>query len=234
MSKAVAEEGITATYSYAGRVDNPRSQPVPVRVGGFGGAEGLARYIRDHGISHVVDATHPFAAQMSHNAFAACSDAGVSLAALTRAAWVEQEEDQWQRVASIDAAVAALNGAAKRVFLAVGRMHLEDFAAQPQHHYLLRLVDEPSELPLPNCEVVVSRGPFSLDDDLALMKRHGTELVVSKNAGGTGARAKLDAARALGVPVLMIDRPALPQRTELSSVAQVLDWLSHSGVNLGV
>ncbi|MTI03850.1 cobalt-precorrin-6A reductase [Roseibium sp. RKSG952] len=234
LSKAVAEKGITATYSYAGRVDNPRPQPLPVRVGGFGGAEGLARYIRDHGISHVVDATHPFAAQMSHNAYRACSDAGVSLAALTRAAWVEQEGDQWQRVASIDAAVAALNGADKRVFLAVGRMHLEDFAAQPQHHYLLRLVDEPNELPLPNCEVVVSRGPFSLDDDLALMKRHGTELVVSKNAGGTGARAKLDAARALGVPVLMIDRPALPQRTELSSVAQVLDWLSHSGVNLGV
>jgi precorrin-6A/cobalt-precorrin-6A reductase len=107
-------------------------------------------------------------------------------------------------------------------------MHLEDFAAQPQHRYLLRLVDEPGALPLPHCDVVVSRGPFTLADDQALMRRHGVELVVSKNAGGLGARAKLDAARALGLPVLMIDRPALPQRAELSSVAQVLDWLAHT------
>ncbi len=205
-----------------------------MRVGGFGGAEGLASYLRDHSITHVIDATHPFAAQMSKNAVAACHEINVPLAALTRPAWRVQEGDQWQQVPDIDAAVSALAGPEQRVFLAVGRMHLEDFAAQPQHHYLLRLVDEPDGLPLPHCEVVVSRGPFTEADDRALMQRHGTELVVSKNAGGTGARAKLDAARALGLPVLMIDRPTLPKRTELSSVTQVLDWLSHSGVNLGV
>lgn len=234
MAKAVAERGIPATYSYAGRVENPRPQPLPVRVGGFGGVEGLARYLRDHAVTHVVDATHPFAAQMSGNAVNACREAGVTLAALTRPAWTAQEGDNWRHVADIDGAVAALSGAPQRVFLAVGRMHLEDFAAQPQHHYLLRLVDEPDALSLPNCDVVVARGPFSEENDRALLQRLGIELVVSKNAGGTGARAKLDAARALGVPVLMIDRPALPQRTELSNVAQVLDWLDHSGVNLGV
>lgn len=234
LARTLAERGLPATYSYAGRVDSPRPQPIPVRVGGFGGAGGLARHIRDHQITHVIDATHPFAAQMSRNAIEACRQTGVPLVALTRPAWVKQEGDTWQHVPDIPAAVQAIAGAPRRVFLAVGRMHLEDFSAQPQHHYLLRLVDEPTALPLPDCEVVVSRGPFTEAGDHALMQRHGTQLVVSKNAGGTGARAKLDAARTLGVPVLMIDRPALPQRTELESVAQVLDWLAHSGVNLGV
>jgi len=228
LAKAVVGQGIRATYSYAGRVDNPRAQPLPVRVGGFGGIEGLARYLRDHAITHVVDATHPFAAQMSQNAVAACRDTQVPLAALTRPAWRAQTGDRWRHVPDIDGAVDVLSGQAQRVFLAVGRMHLEDFSAQPQHHYLLRLVDEPKALPLPHCDVVVSRGPFTEADDRALMQRHGTDLVVSKNAGGTGARAKLDAARALGLPVLMIDRPVLPKRTELSSVTQVLDWLAHS------
>ncbi len=234
LAKAVAEQGMEAVYSYAGRVDKPRPQPLPVRVGGFGGPDGLAGYIRDNRITHVVDATHPFAAQMSRNAIEACDQTQTPLAALTRAAWTAQPGDAWQHVPDIPGAVAALSGDARRVFLAVGRMHLEDFAAQPQHHYLLRLVDEPDGLLLPNADVVVARGPFAEADDRALMQRHRTQLVVSKNAGGSGARAKLDAARALGLPVLMIDRPALPQRTELSSVAQVLDWIDHSGVNLGV
>ncbi len=227
LARSLAERGVRAIYSYAGRVDNPRPQPLPVRVGGFGGADGLHSYIRDNAITHVVDATHPFAAQMSRNAIAACEAAGVPLVALTRPAWIPQHDDRWQHVPDIPAAVAALAGPARRVFLAVGRMHLQDFAAQPQHDYLLRLVDEPDNVPLPNADIVVSRGPFTVEGDLALMKRHATELVISKNAGGTGARAKLDAARALGVPVLMIDRPSLPPRQELSSVAQVLDWLAH-------
>lgn len=229
MAKVAAENGLNATYSYAGRVDNPRPQPLPTRVGGFGGADGLAAFIRDHGVSHVIDATHPFAAQMSRNAASACAETDTPLAALTRPAWQAKTGDSWGHVADIDAAVQALGGPAQRVFLAVGRMHLEDFAAQPQHHYLLRLVDEPDGVPMPYADIEVSRGPFTLEGDIALMRKHGTELVVSKNAGGTGARAKLDAARALGLPVLMIDRPVVPERTELATPAQVLDWLAHSG-----
>ncbi len=228
LAKSVAEQGIPATYSYAGRVDAPRHQPVPTRVGGFGGAVGLTRYVRDHGISHVVDATHPFAAQMSRNAVEACAVSATPLAVLTRPAWIAEKGDNWLHVPDIDAAVSALSGPAQRVFLAVGRMHLQEFAAQPQHHYLLRLVDAPETVPLPHSDVVVSRGPFTVEDDRALMQRHGTQLVVSKNAGGTGARAKLDAARLLGLPVLMIDRPTVPQRTEFEKVSQVLDWLAHT------
>ena len=234
LARAVADAGLDATYSYAGRVEKPRPQPLPTRVGGFGGEVGLARYIKEKGITHVVDATHPFAAQMSGNAITACQATGTPLAALTRPAWEAVAGDVWQHVADIPAAVGALAGPPRNIFLAVGRMHLEDFATQPQHRYLLRLVDEPSALPLPNADVVVARGPFTFEQDRELMRQHGTQLVVSKNAGGSGARAKLDAARALGVPVLMIDRPVLAQRTELETPAQILDWLSHSGVNLGV
>lgn len=235
LAQVVADRGIAATLSFAGRVARPKPQPIATRIGGFGGAEGLAHYLRDTRITHVVDATHPFAAQMSRNAVAACAAMGVPLVALTRPAWVAQPGDRWQRVADIPNAVAALAGPPRRVMLAVGRMHLAAFAAQPQHSYLLRLVDPPADpVPLPDCHAIVSRGPFTLDGDRALMRAHRIELVVSKNAGGTGARAKIDAARALGLPVLMIDRPALPRRAEVGTPQAVLDWLAHCGADLGV
>lgn len=235
LARAVAETGLRATYSYAGRVEAPRDQPIPMRVGGFGGVTGLVDFIHSNNVTHLVDATHPFAAQMSANACTACTRTGTPLAALTRSAWKPGAGDNWRCVRDIAAAVAALDGVPQRVFLAVGRMHLEEFAAQPQHDYLLRLVDAPSDpLPLPRAQVVVSRGPFTKEGDKSLMQNHKTQLLVSKNAGGTGARAKLDAARDLGLPVLMIDRPVLPLRTELATPADVLRWLRHSGVNLGV
>jgi len=229
LARVVASRGIRAVFSYAGRVGAPRAQPLPVRVGGFGGVDGLVAYLRANAITHVIDATHPFAAQMSSHAVQACNIVGIPLAALTRPAWVPTKDDQWRDVADMDAAVAALEGAPKRVFLALGRMHLAEFAAQSQHHYLLRLIDAPDATPLPNCEVVVARGPFNVEGDIALMRHHKTELVVCKNAGGSGARAKLDAARNLGLPVLMIARPVLPQRTEMTNPAEVLQWLDHPG-----
>lgn len=223
-----------ATVSLAGRVANPRALPLPVRIGGFGGVAGLLAYLRAEDITHVVDATHPFAAQMSRNAIAACAEAGVPLIALTRAPWATQPGDNCTRVADMAGAVAALDQPAKRVFLAVGRMHLDDFATQPQHHYILRLVDAPMAPPLPDCTVIVDRGPFSLENDLALLRDHRAELVVSKNSGGTGAYAKIDAARRLGLPVIMIDRPVIPTRTEAHSVDDVIDWLDHTGTDRGV
>ena len=230
LARAVADAGLDGTVSFAGRVERPVRQPLPQRVGGFGGAKGLAEYLRANAITHLVDATHPFAAQMSGNAIVAAEQAGVPLLALTRPAWQPQEGDRWVHVPDIAGAVAALDGPRQRIMLAVGPMHLAEFAPNPQHFYLLRLVDPPAApLPLPDTWVEVSRGPFTAEDDRALMKRHGIERVVSKNAGGPGAVAKLEAARALGLPVVMIDRPAIPQLREAETVEDVMCWIRSAG-----
>ncbi len=236
LARAVAERGLRATFSYAGRVAAPRAQPLPTRTGGFGGAEGLAVYLRDHRITHLIDATHPFAAQMSANAVEAAARAGIPLAALTRPPWRPGPGDDWRCVPDVAAAVAALDGPARRVMLALGRQTLAAFAALPlpRHHYLLRLAEPPDRPPLPDCEIIVARGPFDVAGDTALLHDRRIEVIVCKNAGGTGAVAKLCAARALGLPVIMIDRPALPARTEITTVAGIFDWLGHTGADLGV
>jgi precorrin-6A/cobalt-precorrin-6A reductase len=226
MARALAVRALPATLSYMGRVERPKPQPVPVRIGGFGGVEGLCTYLRDHAVTHVIDATHPFAARMSANAIAACAATGTPLVALTRPAWVPGPGDRWQNVPDMTAAVAALDGPPRRVMLAIGHMHLAEFAVRPQHHYLLRLVDPPvAAPPLPDHHLVIDRGPFDAQRDAALMAAHRIDLVVSKNAGGTGAVSKLDAARELGIDVLMIARPTLPPRLELTTPQAVLDWL---------
>lgn len=195
-----------------------------MRIGGFGGAEGLAQYLRAEGIARVVDATHPFAAQISRNAIAACAATGTPLLALERPAWQPGPGDRWSMVPDIEAAVARLSGPPQRVFLAIGRQNLAAFAGQPQHHYLLRLVDPPGALLLPDCTVELARGPFDAAGDRVLMQRHGITLIVAKNAGGTGAEAKLTAARDLGLPVILIDRPAIPPRPVTASVDEALRW----------
>ena len=219
--------------SYAGRTEAPRAQAIPTRVGGFGGVEGLAEHIRREGMTHLVDATHPFAARISANAIAAAELTGVSLLALTRPEWVEGSGDRWTRVANTGEAVTALGTEATRVFLALGRQTIGDFTHAAQHFYLLRFVDAAEPAGFPNHRLVVDRGPFTLAGELALLREHRIQIVVAKNAGGSGARAKLDAARELGLPVVMIDRPFIPPRPQVGSVAAVLDWLDH-GVVRGV
>lgn len=235
LAARLADLGETATLSYAGRTETPKAQPIPTRVGGFGGVAGLVDYIRVNNVTHLIDATHPFAAQMSRHAVVAAQEACIQLIACTRPAWRPVQGDLWICVPDIPAAVAALAGPPQHVFLALGRMHLDAFAAQPQHHYLLRLVDPPEvSPPLPQHQVIVARGPFAEADDTALMRDHRISIVVAKNAGGKGAAAKLAAARALHLPVVMIDRPALPARREATNVAEVLNWLDHAGTDLGV
>ncbi len=213
----------------------PLRQPLPQRSGGFGGVSGLRSYLRAHRVTHVVDATHPFAAQMSRNAVAACAAESVPLVALTRPEWSEAPGDRWIRVSDMAGAVAALDRPPLSVMLAIGRMHLGAFARQVQHRYLLRLVDPPeAPPPFPRCEVIVDRGPFDTTGDLDLLRSRGIELVVSKNAGGSGAYAKIAVARALGLPVVMIDRPVQPDRREVYDVAAALDWVVHAGTDLGV
>jgi precorrin-6A/cobalt-precorrin-6A reductase len=229
LASALAERGARAVLSYAGRTDRPRAQPVPVRVGGFGGVSGLVRHLRDEGVTHLVDATHPFAATMSEHAVAAAREAGVPHIMLTRPPWIAAEGDRWTHVPDIAGALAALKGPARNVMLALGRMHVDAFAAQPQHHYLLRFVDAPVVAPgLPRHALVIDRGPFTVERDMGLMRDHGIDCIVSKNAGGGGAQAKIIAARTLGLPVVMIDRPPAPAAQVTHEVAGVLEWLGHA------
>jgi len=228
LAAAIAQAHIDAVYSYGGRTRAPADQPLPTRIGGFGGVSGLADYIRREGITHVIDATHPFAAEMSRNAVAACTEAGTPLIALERMPWDRTHGDNWIEVADVNAAVAALPETPARVFLAIGRQHIAPFAGKPQHTYTLRFVDPP-EAPLPfAADVIVSRGPFTLEGELEMMRTRGIAWIVARNSGGDGARAKIDAARMLGIPVIMISRPELPERLRVERVTDVMQWLGHS------
>ena len=234
MAAELARVGADAVFSYAGRTADPVAQPLPMRVGGFGGVDGLRDYLRAEQITHVIDATHPFAAQMSWNAYHACKAEGVPLLSHERAPWVAGAGDRWQGVADMAGAVDALPDHGARVFLAIGKQTLTPFAAKGANHYLLRLVDPPGDLPFGNVSVEVARGPFDLAGDLALMRAHQITHVVAKNAGGTGAAAKLHAARALGLPVIMIERPETPERLRAETLADVMIWLDHQSARLGV
>ncbi len=219
---------VDAVLSYAGRTRNPLPPAIAWRVGGFGGVAGLVDYLRAENINRVVDATHPFAAQISANAIAACDIAGVPLLALERAPWQRSPGDLWIEVDDVAAAADALGPEARRVFLGIGRQHLQAFAASRQHAYLVRLVDPPIDpLPLSNVEVVVARGPFGRAGDRALLENFHADIVVARNAGGNAASAKIEAARDLTLPVVMIRRPFIPARKTVETVAEVLHWLGH-------
>lgn len=219
---------VDAVLSYAGRTRNPLPPAIAWRVGGFGGVAGFVDYLRAENIDRVVDATHPFAAQMSANAIAACETAGVPLLALERAAWQRSPGDRWIEVDDVTAAAQALGHAQRRAFLGIGRQHLQAFAVYPQHVYLIRLVDPPRDpLPLPSAEVIVARGPFDRASDRAMLENFHADIVIARNAGGSAASAKIEAARDLALPVVMIHRPFIPMRKTVETVAEVLRWLGH-------
>jgi precorrin-6A/cobalt-precorrin-6A reductase len=224
----VNDPRIDAVLSYAGRTENPAPPPIAWRVGGFDGIDGLKHYLVAEKIARVVDATHPFAAQMSAHAVAACAAAAVPLLALERPPWQRGPGDHWIEVDDLPAAAEALGAVPRRVFLGIGRLHLKTFAAHSQHAYLVRLVDPPrAPLPLRDAEVIVARGPFDRAGDRAMLKRHRTDIIVAKNAGGNSASAKIEAARELALPVVMVRRPFVPAREKVETVAEVLRWLGH-------
>jgi precorrin-6A/cobalt-precorrin-6A reductase len=229
LAQAVASDPrIDAVLSYAGRTENPTPPPIAWRLGGFGGVAGLVDYLRAENIARVVDATHSFAAQMSAHAVAACAEADVPLLALERPPWQRAPGDHWIEVDDLAAAAEALGTAPRRVFLGIGRLHLKTFAAHPQHAYLVRLVDPPrAPLPLPDAEVIVARGPFDRAGDRAMLTNYRADIIVAKNAGGDSASAKIEAARDLALPVVMVRRPFIPAREKVETVAEVLRWLGH-------
>ncbi len=216
--------------SMAGRTSDPRALPIPTRIGGFGGVEGLARFLVDERIEAVVDATHPFAAVMSRNAAAACARAGVALLALRRPSWTPQEGDRWLEVPSMGEAVHALGAAPRRVFLTVGRLELPPFAAAPQHVYLVRTIEPIGEaLPVPNVIAIQDRAPFDEAAERELMERERIDVVVTKNSGGAATYPKIAAARALGLPVIVVARPEKPSGVEEVATAEAaFEWLQRT------
>jgi len=199
-----------------------------VRTGGFGGAEGLARFLRESGIDLVIDATHPFAARISRNAVEAAGQAGVPLIALERPAWEQVPGDRWILVDGVEEAAAGLGDEPRRVFLAIGRQHLAPFKAKTQHFYIVRSVDpvDPSDL-LPNADYIQARGPFAELEEQRLLAERGVDLVVSRDSGGDAAYGKIAAARALGISVIMIRRPSIEARRITRSVEETIELANH-------
>ena len=227
LGQALARDArIAPILSLAGRTRDPARAAIPTRVGGFGGREGLARYLFDTRIDVVVDATHPFAARISVNAHAACERQRVPLAVFTRPAWEPGEGDRWTFVPDITAAAAALGQAPRRVFLTTGRLELAAFRAAPQHQYLVRTIDLPETDDLPSHHrVILARGPFAVADEIALMRETRAEVLVSKNSGGAASFGKIAAARDLGLPVVMIERPPGGAGAMFTALADVLGWI---------
>jgi precorrin-6A/cobalt-precorrin-6A reductase len=220
---------LAVTLSLAGRTMTPAPQPVPVRLGGFGGWQGLADHIAATRIDVLVDATHPYAATISANAARAAALAKVPLVALRRPAWVAVPGDRWTEVADTAGAVAALGRVPRHVFLALGRQEIAPFAAAPQHRYLVRSVDPVTPpLDVPHAVYVVARGPFADIDERSLLTRHRIDIIVAKNSGGSATYGKIAAARALGLAVVMLRRPALPQVAAIETVDDAVAAIGHA------
>lgn len=219
------EAGAAFVSSLAGRVANPRLPVGPVRIGGFGGADGLREWLIANRIRAVVDATHPFAATMTRNAARAAADAGVPLLRLRRDPWIPSEGDHWVRVPDLPTAAREVRRRGRRVFLTTGRQDVGAFADIDTAWFLIRVVDPPtSELP-PHHEILRSRGPYHHDAELELLRSRQIDLLVTKNSGGPLTRAKLDAAAELGIEVVVVDRPAEPDLPTVSDAAEARAWL---------
>jgi precorrin-6A/cobalt-precorrin-6A reductase len=217
--------GLRVISSLAGRVRDPALPAGEVRVGGFGGAEGLAAWLAEERIGAVIDATHPFAAGISANAATACGRTGVPLLRVVRPPWQPGDGDDWRETGSLAEAARLLPGLGDRAFLTTGRQGLSAFAALRDIWFLIRCVDPPLEPMPPQCEVVLARGPYNAAAERALMHGHRIGVLVTKNSGGELTAGKLAAARDLGIPVVMIRRPELPDAPGCASTADAENWL---------
>lgn len=228
-----AIDGLHVISSLAGRTRAPRLPAGEVRSGGFGGAEGLARYLREARIGCVINATHPFADQISAHAVAAAAASGVKLLRLLRPAWQAAAEDRW--IAARDATEAAelCRREGGRILLTLGSGELDAFAGVRNAHFIVRMIDVPEQIPLQDYRVVSARGPFDLADEMRLLAEHHINLLVAKNSGGDATYAKLAAARRHRLPVIMIDRPAIAQEPQAPVAAGVEEAIAALRVMLG-
>ncbi len=220
--------------SLAGRVRAPLLPEGTVRVGGFGGAEGLRAWLAANDVAAMVDATHPFAAGISANAAAAARAAGVPLVHLRRSRWVQQAGDRWIRVPDLAAAAKETAAHGARVFLTIGRQGVDAFAGLDEQWFLIRAIDPPEGALPPRHEVLLARGPFALEEEARLLAEHRIDVLVTKDSGGDQTEAKLAAARAAGIPVVVVDRPPLPEGARIvETAAQALDWLHETRARHG-
>lgn len=218
-------DGLRVVSSLAGRVRDPALPLGQVRIGGFGGPGGLADWLTSQRAAAVVDATHPFAAAISANAAAACARTRTPLLSLLRPPWAPGDGDDWHAAGSLTGAAALLPSLGSRVFLTTGRQGLAAFARLTDTWFLIRCVDPPSGPLPPACQVILARGPYDAAAELALMRAHGIDVLVTKNSGGELTAGKLQAARELSVPVVMVARPAPPEVPRCSSAADAERWL---------
>lgn len=217
--------------SLAGRTVEPRRPEGEIRIGGFGGAAGLATYLDDANIDLVIDATHPYAAAISAHAVEACQVAGRPLLRLERPAWQPRLGDLWVVVDSPAAAAKACTHLGKRAFLAIGAKELAAFAGIADLWFLVRLVElPPKPLPLRQFELLIGRGPFDQGDEQELMRRHKVDMVIAKNSGGNSTYGKIAAARELGLPVILLRRPILPQAKTADSIGEAIAWIGRGSV----
>jgi len=212
---------LTVISSLAGRVSQPAMLAGSVRVGGFGGVPGLIEYLATQRIDVVIDATHPYAAKITRNAELACQQAKVPLIAFERPAWLPLPGDRWLQVPDVASAGPLVDHPANRVLLSVGRQELAAFSGCANAWFLVRAIDQPT-VPLPlNSRVILSRGPFSLNEERMLLRREAITHIVSKNSGGTATYAKIEAARELGIEVVMVDRPGTSRTAACTQVEEV-------------
>jgi precorrin-6A/cobalt-precorrin-6A reductase len=225
-ARAVALPGVEVITSLAGRVRQPVAPPGQMRIGGFGGTTGLVDYVRQQHIDLLIDATHPFAAHMSYQAATAAQACGLPHVLLVRPPWEPVAGDRWLAVESLAAAIAVLPGVARRVFLTIGRQELAAFASLQELWFLMRMIDPPMpDTPMPPGTLILERGPFTLQEEQRLLQTYAIEAVVSKNSGGDATYAKIMAARELGLPVVMIQRPPLPAGEQVADVEHAVAWL---------
>ena len=224
--QTVEDPRLTVLSSLAGRTQAPKPPPGNSRVGGFGGIAGLTVFLQQQAIDLVVDATHPFAERVSQHAAVACAAAEVPRLVLLRPPWSPQDGDRWISVADGAQAAASLEDLGQRVFLTVGRQDLGPYEGLREHWFLVRMIDPPDDpLALAKHEIVIGRGPFEEASERRLLETHEIEALVSKNSGGDATYAKIAAARALGLPVVMIERPPPPPGEPVSSVEETVAWL---------
>jgi precorrin-6A/cobalt-precorrin-6A reductase len=218
-------DALAVTTSLAGRTREPTQVPGGLRVGGFGGPEGLADYLRSARIELLVDATHPFAAQISRHARLAAQATGTERLLLSRPSWKPEAGDRWIEAADMNSAAALLPRLGRCVFITTGARELDAFAALSDLHFVVRLIAPPRAPLALAAELVIARPPFALDDERNLLQRHAIDVVVAKASGGARPE-KLEAARAVGLPVVMISRPPPEPGPAVASVEDAVEWIA--------